>query len=50
MRDYTFDNMPIISISGRLSRKSDSNRVYENVLRIKKKQQHLKMLLPVRCL
>ena len=23
MRDYTFDNMPIVSISGRLSRKSD---------------------------
>ncbi|MBQ0008063.1 MAG: hypothetical protein KBT40_05035 [bacterium] len=23
MRDYTFDNMPIVSISGKLSRKSD---------------------------
>ncbi|MBQ0007225.1 MAG: hypothetical protein KBT40_00680, partial [bacterium] len=23
MRDYTFDNMPIVSISGRLSRNSD---------------------------
>ena len=32
MRDYTFDNMPIVSISGKLSRNSD---VYYRTINVK---------------